>query len=613
MTTEHDATSVGASCYGVAGTQTIFSDGFESNNFTTGGWTNSGMTLTGTARTGTYAANDGGTAVRYIEKTVSTTGYTNPQLSLWFMSAGLDAGAEYLKIIVDSSDALHERQHQRRLQPADRLAAGGRLGDHPHRGQHRERERRVQHRRHPRDRHGRGGMPRHLRRGCDPQQLGVRCHHGRHAHVQGLPHEQRHAADDTHLRRRGPVTRMLTLPHTRCSSSPACTSCHSVSNDTRVIHAGLGDGCNVCHGGGGYTDIHSGQTAECASCHDGMATDEIPVDPNHYTGTETSHTATTQGSSTLGAWALSPTCSACHDMTLYSEHNAVTAAKTTVPANVCENCHLSTVLTSSPTVVASDWAARTGSSACIACHAVDTATNQHGQIALTGNHAVTDAAANCGSSGAGCHATANVAQVGTPSTTANIHTQCSSCHGTASRAHDALGTGALTGGCTSGAADCHNSASYSSTAQHATDTHTTLTGNEAIHQATNMATSLDTYTYNDNCSNCHSSYLGLAHKDTSTTANLDSGHSSSVTGWDASAQSSCRDCHNSPPRPATPPPAPSSRPTGPPTPAPTATPRSTASTPLALTRPRALAARCRPAATATPALRRSTSGRCTTR
>ena len=57
-----------------------------------------------------------------------------------------------------------------------------------------------------------------------------------------------------------------------------------------------------------------------------------------------------------------------------------------------------------------------------------------------------------------------------------------------------------------------------------------------------MATSLDTYTYNDNCSNCHSSYLGLAHKDTSTTANLGSGR----TAWNSTTQSTCRDCHNAP-------------------------------------------------------------------
>ena len=316
------------------------------------------------------------------------------------------------------------------------------------------------------------------------------------------------------------------------TGSVECLSCHSVSNDTRVIHAGVGDGCNVCHGGGGYTDVHSGKTSACAQsgCH----APEAPVNPNHYTGTETSHTAgATQMNSTLGVWALSPTCVTCHDNTLLTEHSEATADKTTVPANICENCHLSTAAATinSSATVASDWTARDTVNACIACHALDTVTTKHGQTAISGNHAVTNDTQSCASSGAGCHPVSNVSQVGTPSTIANIHLDCGACHDKESSAH-LIVTGALAQGCTNNAA-CH-------TVGFSTDNHNYADGDEAWHTASGMNTSLDTYTYGDLCNNCHSTTLGLAHKDTSTTANLISGK----TAWNATAQSSCRDCHN---------------------------------------------------------------------
>jgi predicted CXXCH cytochrome family protein len=122
-------------------------------------------------------------------------------------------------------------------------------------------------------------------------------------------------------------------------------------------------------------------------------------------------------------------------------------------------------------------------------------------------------------------------QVGTPSTTANIHTACASCHGTASRAGLVV-PGALATGCT-GNTSCHGTG-------YATNNHNARTGNETVHIATGMTTAVGAYTYNNTCAACHSAGLSLAHTDTSTTANLISGNP----GWNTTAQSSCRDCHN---------------------------------------------------------------------
>ena len=180
-----------------------------------------------------------------------------------------------------------------------------------------------------------------------------------------------------------------------------------------------------------------------------------------------------------------------------------------------------------------NWTSRNTATACIACHEVDTVSTGHGQISVTGSHAVTDAAGQtCAATGAGCHPTANVAQVGAPTTTANIHLACASCHGTSSRAGLAI-SGALAQGCNADAR-CH-SAGYAGT------THKAVSGDDTTHTATGMNADTDpAYTNGDLCSNCHSGTLSKAHADTSTTASLGTGR----TGWAATTQSSCQDCHN---------------------------------------------------------------------
>ena len=138
-------------------------------------------------------------------------------------------------------------------------------------------------------------------------------------------------------------------------NSAECVNCHDAATDVRSPHANQGDGCNVCHGGGGYPMIHVGKTADCAQadCHISMT----PVYTSHYVGSETSHTAgSTQASSTLDVWPGTPSCDECHRMNLGTEHSAASAAKTTDPSNYCANCHLSTTLPLSPSVVVDELA-----------------------------------------------------------------------------------------------------------------------------------------------------------------------------------------------------------------------------------------------------------------
>ncbi len=303
--------------------------------------------------------------------------------------------------------------------------------------------------------------------------------------------------------------------------SQDCTSCH-VETNVQPPHSALGDGCNVCHGGGGYTDVAEGKSSECVSCH----ASESPSNATHYVGTETSHTAgALQANATL-SYAGNPTCAACHSMEMKPDHERTTSAKTTYPGDICTNCHLSTALPSAQTVATSGgWTDRNTASACAACHPAAGITTQHSQAAVTGNHGVTNDTQSCASSGPGCHPVSNVSQVGARTTTANIHLACASCHGTGARAN--LTTpGALAQGCT-GNTNCH--AIYSSAS------HNGMNGNEVIHQATNMEADLGVASYQDQCNDCHDDGDGNV-----TTAGLRNVHVTRA-GWTGSY---CTDCHN---------------------------------------------------------------------
>jgi hypothetical protein len=73
-----------------------FSDGFESGNFTTGGWTTSGSTsvITAAAYSGTYGADIAGVA--WIEKAVSTAGFTSIHVKYWRNTNGYESNEPFI-------------------------------------------------------------------------------------------------------------------------------------------------------------------------------------------------------------------------------------------------------------------------------------------------------------------------------------------------------------------------------------------------------------------------------------------------------------------------------------------------------------------------------------
>ena len=73
------------------------------------------------------------------------------------------------------------------------------------------------------------------------------------------------------------------------ATSQGCANCHETLTVT-TIHAGVGDGCNVCHGGGGYTDIHTTAASfECVSCHNGTLVGTHSYDPYDPTPLHAGH------------------------------------------------------------------------------------------------------------------------------------------------------------------------------------------------------------------------------------------------------------------------------------------------------------------------------------
>ena len=82
----------------------FFTDGFESGDFATGGWTTSENTSVGSAfaYTGTYGAKLGKES--WIEKAVSTVGYTDIHLKYARKAVGLSSGEEFIARWYDGSD-----------------------------------------------------------------------------------------------------------------------------------------------------------------------------------------------------------------------------------------------------------------------------------------------------------------------------------------------------------------------------------------------------------------------------------------------------------------------------------------------------------------------------
>lgn len=340
----------------------------------------------------------------------------------------------------------------------------------------------------------------------------------------------------------------LTTAHTATTSGD-CTSCHE-TGDVRTLHAGSPKGaCDVCHDNPAVATLPA--KPECVNCH----SDESPADPDHYTGTETAHTAT---NGTESGFA----CSQCHKIEMKPEHDKASSG-----AVSCVTCHETKVDT-----FTSAW-----NKTCAACHA-----SKHGGISTAHNATGFGNANDCG--GAGCHEitdlraihansiTGNAVTMGDAScATANCHTSdttipskksCDSvgCHaGTQPHKHELNQAGSVylsdaTGGCTSAGAGCHGVASDPSYATYHPNSGCT-TG--ACHTAANHSAAQ----FNDpnTCQNCHGGgatlYDGAANVSSLLGSSpsghyVDAKHTPAVnnTGMIGATGGTvigyCRDCHN---------------------------------------------------------------------
>lgn len=235
--------------------------------------------------------------------------------------------------------------------------------------------------------------------------------------------------------------------------SNECLRCHTTASDIRVSHAG---GCVTCHNVAtgeltdylsGITGIHDRYSASCTTCHTATAgasgaavlgKNFSPIDPAHYAGTETTHSASpAQAASTYdydgAATAYVPRrCDSCHSMEMKPEHIAKSYAFFVgVPSSSypdkCVACHVQRVAT----LPGGTW-----DKTCDQCHATkhgaaNTLHNASTQV-VTGTGGKTATAACAGS---GCHQVTDVAAIHNQSVTSNDGlpdgrgiTTCNTCH-----------------------------------------------------------------------------------------------------------------------------------------------------------------------------------------
>ncbi len=339
--------------------------------------------------------------------------------------------------------------------------------------------------------------------------------------------------------------------HDTATSSP-CVSCHEYGNvqgqhDPAVIGASISgkvnDGCNICHGGDGWTNVRASVTdPECVSCHNGTLVGThayAPADPQHYTPATAQHTAS--GTETGIANTGGNACSMCHSLEMKPEHaKSSTSFDLGGYADQCIACHELKV----------DNFSGAWDATCQACHATATV-----HTAFSGAHdfGAYDAANTLACSGADCHnvTAVDLIHAGTPAD--GITSSCASCHDASGPPTERL--------CT----DCHsahpnNTTVHTSAQTECTDCHTTY-GNLANHSGGCAACHTDPTlvdylqnNYSANCTDCHNaSVLGThaytpaddQHYTPAITNHTATGMTTKVDGtaYDTGGGNTCADCH----------------------------------------------------------------------
>ncbi|TLM74387.1 MAG: hypothetical protein FDZ70_07265, partial [Actinobacteria bacterium] len=289
-----------------------------------------------------------------------------------------------------------------------------------------------------------------------------------------------------------------------CSGGGSGDGCH-LSADLRSAHEGA---CTDCHKATGADVVRKedscGGTDPAKACHTGYT----GLAGDAHRGDVHSPTNSVQASSTLYAGVP---CGLCHDIrpngsSLVTEHARTTSTMTVVPGDVCLNCHNATGGEVQSTI-ASGWATRDSEYACSSCH-----TLLHPPALDVTHDSDSD---GCAATGGGCHPSADMSLIGTPTAAGNTHTTCLRCHdrtesdgnGTYDPAKKTCGSGR----------DCHGVAGQydTSTSVHAGPSQTvdgTDTAHHVAGEAQRVATYTDTVTGIETpCYRCHQMALYKEH------------------------------------------------------------------------------------------------------
>ena len=161
---------------------------------------------------------------------------------------------------------------------------------------------------------------------------------------------------------------------------------------------------------------------QAKACHQGYTNTEYT-----HSSDATLHAPTSSAPAEDAAFYATP-CGRCHRMgtggaSLTDEHAIGTSARREAPGDVCANCHNNPA---SLGAIEDDWAARNTAESCSTCHGQEDLPAAH-EGNLTAVHAA-EGSGGCADTGAGCHPTGDLMEVGAPTTTSNIHADCLTCH-----------------------------------------------------------------------------------------------------------------------------------------------------------------------------------------
>lgn len=293
-----------------------------------------------------------------------------------------------------------------------------------------------------------------------------------------------------------------------CGSSGA--GCHE--GDLHSIHADTPKDCSGSAADGEpgcHSDAHEAAKPTATSCGgDGKTTCHRVYDSTDYLHENGASLHSPENAAQASDTSYKGiACGRCHyaapdGTSLDKEHALASSAKSTVTDDRCRNCHNDKA---SQDAIGSGWTERSTAEACSACHGKNGLDAPHTADASTVH---TAKSAGCSDTGAGCHPTDDLSQVGTPTTKANIHRDCLRCHDrTESDGNVAYDPSKKT--CGSGRS-CHGDYSPSSAIHGDTD------GSDSAHHAASSAQgeALLTDDASDvtvSCNSCHSMQLAEEH------------------------------------------------------------------------------------------------------